>query len=55
MWQCEINSNVKSVMKMTTYVGGKSYFADICAVECAVKTAVKSAVTSVAKFDLNLA
>ena len=40
---------------MATYIGGKSYFADVCAVESAVKTAVKSAVTSVAKFALILA
>ena len=55
IWRCEINSNVKSFMKMTTYVGGKFTFTDVCAVKSAVKTVIKSAVTSVAKFDLNLA
>ena len=55
IWQCEINSNVKSFMKMTRYVGGKFIFVDVCAVKSAVKTVMKSAVTSVAKFDLNLA
>ena len=48
-WQCEINSNVKSFMKMTTYVGGKFTFTDVCAVKSAVKIVIKSAVTSVAK------
>ena len=55
IWQCEINSNVKSFIKMTTYVGGKFTFAGVYSVKSAVKTVIKSAVTSVAKFDLNLA
>ena len=38
---------------MTTYVGGKSYFADVCAVKSVVKTVTEFAVTSVAKFALN--
>ena len=54
IWQCEIISNVKSFMKMTTYVGGKFTFAGVYSVKSAVKTVIKSAVTSVAKFDLNL-
>ena len=50
IWRREINSNAKSVMKMTTYIGGKSYFADVCVVKSVVKTVIEFAVTSVTKF-----